>query len=81
MQYHAAELWNILSDVIKIFHVENISNVIYVKYLYKDTVNNFYIFDRGDANSHRSFKWSQIATDDDNILHIIQLVLVTVIVV
>ena len=67
VQYHAAELWNLLSDVIKKFHVENISNVIYVKNLYKDTVNNFYNFYRGDATSHRSCKSSQNATNDGNI--------------
>ena len=31
VQYHAAELWNLLSDVMKIFHVENITNVVFVK--------------------------------------------------
>ena len=66
VKYHAAELWNPLSDVIKTFHVENISNVIYVENLYKDTVNNFY---GGDATSHNSCKGSLIATNDDNILH------------
>ena len=71
VQYHAAELWNLLSDVIKIFHVENISNVIYVKILYKDTMNNFY---RGDATSHKSCKSSQTATNDDNILHNLKVV-------
>ena len=84
VQYHAAELWNLLSDVIKTFHVENISNVIYVKNLYKDTVNNFYNFynfHRGDATSHKSCKSSQIATNDDNILHNLKVILVTVIVV
>ena len=45
VQYHAAELWNLLNDVIKIFHVENISNVVFVKKLYRDTMNNFYNFD------------------------------------
>ena len=75
VQYHAAELWNLLSDVIKkTFHVENISNVIYVKNLYKDTVNNFYNFYRRDATSHKSCKSSQIATNDDNILHNLKVV-------
>ena len=46
VQYHAAEQWNLLSDVIKKFHVLNISNVNYVKNLYKDTVNNFTILTR-----------------------------------
>ena len=44
-QYHAFELWNLLSDVIKIFHVENISNVVFLKILYRDTMDNFYNFD------------------------------------
>ena len=36
---YAAELWNLLNDVIKIFHLENISNVVFVKKLYRDTYN------------------------------------------
>ena len=45
VQYHAAELWNLLSDVIKIVNVENISNVIFVKKIYTDTMDNFHNFD------------------------------------
>ena len=44
VQYHAAELWNLSSDVIKIFHVENIFNVVFVTKLYLDTMDNLYNF-------------------------------------
>ena len=42
-----------------------------MKNLYKDTVNNFY---RGDATSHKSCKRSQIATNDDDLLHNLKVV-------
>ena len=31
----------------------SVSNLIYVNKMYKDTMNNFYNFDRGDATSRK----------------------------
>ena len=71
VQYHAVDLWNLLSDVIKIFHVANISNVIYVK---KIQWIFFTILTQEMPQVTGVAKRSQIATNDDNILHNLKVV-------
>ena len=75
VQYHVAEL---LSDVMKIFHVENISNVVFVKKLYRDAIDNFYNFDLiricHQSQESQTVIMLLISANDDNILQNLRVV-------
>ena len=82
VQYHAAELLNLVSKCHKkIFHIENISSVIYVKNLYKDTVNNFTILTGEMSLVTRVAKGHKLLPMMIIFCTILKLFLVTVIVV